>query len=78
MLDTGSLRFHLKRSPSLAMGGTGETGGVVAVHLHHRRGRCNYPPARCAVPLLDKKGMELPAGQDLVALGLDPGLRRDD
>ena len=65
-------------SPSLAKGGTAERGGVVAVHTHHRRCQCNYPGAFHAPPLLDKKGMELPAGQDLVSLGLDPGLRRDD
>ena len=42
--------------PFAGEGGTAERGGVVAVHTHHRRCRCNYPPARCAVPLLDKKG----------------------
>ncbi len=37
-------------------GGTGRTGGVVIVHTHHRRCRCNYPVAFHAPPLLDKKG----------------------
>ena len=49
-------RFPRKKSPSLAKGGTAERGGVVFVHTHHRRRRCNYPggcyaaygPSNCA------------------------------
>ena len=69
----------LRNSPSHCEGGDRGTRGGSGCAFAAPAMPVQLPPRHAVThPFLDKKGMELPAGQDLVSLGLDPGLRRDD